>query len=225
MYLHLITLFAFQLNVTIIAMGIGLPAQVSQPTLSIWSSLNFSLPFFTLSLSLNIILTLMIVLHLLIQRRCIVEALGSKYAQRYISMVAIVVESAAISPITSITFLGLYISNNSVQNVYFQILPQVEVSSLFFACIKYWGELVLFDSSLALYSSYIVLTKVHGLPKTSTLPRSVATPRFTPNNPSIVTHLDMMFDGPSGPISSHAFPGYPTRISAHVDTETPSSPV
>ena len=113
-------------------MGIGLLVQVSRPTLSIWSSLNFSLPFFTLSLSHNIIITFMIALRLLVKRRHIVKALGYKHAQQYISIVAIVVESAAIFSITSITFLGLYLSNNSVQNVYFQILPQVEVSDLYY---------------------------------------------------------------------------------------------
>ena len=109
-------------------MSICLLVQISQPSLSLWSSLNFSLPYFTLSLSLNIIVAIFITLRLLSQRRKIVNILGKQHAQQYVSIAAMIIESAALYSVFSVTFLGLYGANHPVQNVFLQILPQIEVS-------------------------------------------------------------------------------------------------
>lgn len=207
------------LMINLIAMGIGLLIQVSRPTLSIWSSLNFSLPFFTLSLSHNIIITLLIALRLLIQRKHIADVLGYKHAQQYISIVAIVVESAAIFSITSITFLGLYLSNNSVQNVYFQILPQVEVSDLF-PCPILFAETYFLQFLGPLLLIYRVAEgRAWSSETTAALSRSEATPRFAPNHTSINTHSDVMFDDLEGQTSSYEFPGYPIHVATNADRE------
>ena len=109
-------------------MSICLLVQISQPSLSLWSSLNFSLPFFSLSLSLNIIVAIMIVTRLLLERRKIISALGRQHARQYVGIAMMIIESAALYSIFSITFLGLYGANHPVQNVFLQILPQFEVS-------------------------------------------------------------------------------------------------
>ena len=108
-------------------MSICLLVQISQPSLSLWSSLNFSLPYFTLSLSLNVIVSIFITLRLLSQRRKVVNILGRQHAQQYVSIAAMIVESAALYSVFSITFLVLYAINHPVQNIFLQILPQIEV--------------------------------------------------------------------------------------------------
>ena len=108
-------------------MSICLLVQISQPNLSLWSSLNFSVPYFSLSLSLNVIVAILIVTRLLLERRKIVAALGKQHAKQYVSIAAMIIESAALYSVFSLTFLGLYGANHPVQNIFLQVLPQIEV--------------------------------------------------------------------------------------------------
>ena len=147
-------------------MSICLLVQISQPSLSLWSSLNFSVPYFSLSLSLNVIVAVMIVTRLLLERRKIVSALGRQHAQQYVSIAAMIIESAALYSIFSLTFLGLYGANHPVQNIFLQILPQIEVSypsPVFLFGLLTFNISYPFSSSSPLYSSSTASPKdAHG---------------------------------------------------------------
>ncbi|TFK40274.1 hypothetical protein BDQ12DRAFT_734277 [Crucibulum laeve] len=108
-------------------MGILFLIQVS--ALSPWdaTTVNFTLPYFLLSLILNIISTIAIVTRLLYYRRRTSKALGTAYGAQYTSIAAMVVESAALYSISSILFLVPFILNHPIQNTFLQMLSPVQV--------------------------------------------------------------------------------------------------
>ncbi|KAI0684496.1 hypothetical protein BC835DRAFT_1293101 [Cytidiella melzeri] len=90
-------------------------------------SINWTIPFFALSLSLNIILTIAIVLRLLAFRRHAVSALGISHGSQYTGIAAMVVESAAIFSVFSLLFLVPFALNHPLNEVFFQPLSGVQI--------------------------------------------------------------------------------------------------
>lgn len=90
-------------------------------------SINWTIPFFSLSLSLNIIITIAIVLRLLLFRRQIVLLLGKDHGTQYTSIAAMIVESAAIFSTFSLLFLVPFALNHPLNEVFFQALSGVQV--------------------------------------------------------------------------------------------------
>ncbi|EPQ58308.1 hypothetical protein GLOTRDRAFT_72606, partial [Gloeophyllum trabeum ATCC 11539] len=111
------------------AMGTILLTQVSRPGLSLWStsSINFALTYFSISLSLNILVTLFILVRLLLHRREMCKSLGEAYGKYYVAIAAILVESAALYAACSILFLVPYVLNHPLQFIFMQILSQVQI--------------------------------------------------------------------------------------------------
>ena len=101
--------------------------QVSTTNPYVTNGINFTLPYLSLSLALNIILTIAIVLRLLTFRYRIVSALGPKYGTQYTSIAAMIIESAALYSAVSITFLVLFGIGNPVSQVFIQSLNQFQV--------------------------------------------------------------------------------------------------
>lgn len=98
-----------------------------------WSSagaINWTIPFFSLSLSLNILLTIAIVLRLLLFRRHIVSVLGQGHGRQYTSVAAMIVESASIFSVFSLLFLVPFALNNPLNGLFFSPLGGVQVSPL-----------------------------------------------------------------------------------------------
>lgn len=91
------------------------------------SGVNYTIPFYTLSLALNIIMTIAIVARLLLFRHRIASALGSGHGSQYTSIVAMIVESAAIYSSFSIVFLVLFAIDNPVSSVFIIPLGEVQV--------------------------------------------------------------------------------------------------
>ena len=112
-------------------MGIGFLIQVSTTNPYVTNGVNFTLPYLSLSLALNIVCTMAIVLRLLAFRYRTVAALGPKYGTQYTSIAAMIIESAAIYSAVSITFLVLFGINNSASQVFIQSLSQFQVRFAF----------------------------------------------------------------------------------------------
>lgn len=93
------------------------------------ASINWTIPFFSLSLSLNIILTIAITSRLLFYRQNIVSVMGTSHGSQYASIAAMIVESAAIFSTFSLLFLVPFAMNNPLNEVFFQALSGVQVSS------------------------------------------------------------------------------------------------
>ena len=124
-------------NVFDTAMGIVFTYyQISEPTTVLRSSVpqNFDYPFFAISPSLNILLTIMIVTRLVLHRRSIRNARGSSAGTTtglYKAIVTILVESCALYAASFILFLGPWGSQSSVANIFFPVLAQAQVRAIF----------------------------------------------------------------------------------------------
>ncbi|TFK55089.1 hypothetical protein OE88DRAFT_1642333 [Heliocybe sulcata] len=111
------------------AMGTLLLTQVSQPGLSIWSdsSVNFALAYFSISLTLNILTTVLILARLMYHRLEVTRSLGHAYGTYYTSVAAMLVESASLYAACSLLFLVPYVLNHPLQNIFMQVLSQVQI--------------------------------------------------------------------------------------------------
>jgi hypothetical protein len=93
------------------------------------TNINYTVPYLSLSLALNIIITLVIVLRLLTYRHRISKVLGSNYGTQYTSIAAMIVESAALYSAFSVVFLTLFLLNNPISATFLQSFTQVQVST------------------------------------------------------------------------------------------------
>ena len=122
---------ALRANVIGIAMGIVLIYQTSQPNSSIWNSvaINFGLPYFSISISLNILLTLMIVTRLVLHNREIRTAVGapSGLTGLYKAIITVLVESSALYAVNSLLFVGPWGAKNHAGDIFLAILAETQV--------------------------------------------------------------------------------------------------
>lgn len=112
-------------------MGIILLFQLTQPNANLWSTtaVNFAIPYWSISASLNILVTSMIVLRLLAIRSRTRAALSRYHARTYTSVAAMLVESAALYSITALLFIITYARNSNIQNLVLPPLGQVQAIS------------------------------------------------------------------------------------------------
>lgn len=111
-----------------IAFGILFLKQVGTPAQSPWlaSGINFTIPYYAMSLALNILVTLLIVLRLLYHRHRITQAIGSGHGSQYTSLVAIIIESAAIYSSFALAFLVPFGLNSPVAQLFLQALSLIQ---------------------------------------------------------------------------------------------------
>lgn len=110
-------------------MGVCWLIQISAPSSSPWASntINFTAPYFWLSLALNISMTLAIVCRLFLFRWRISRTLGPGYGQQYTSIAAMLIESAFLYSSFSLAFLIPFALNNAIQNTFVQMVGEVQV--------------------------------------------------------------------------------------------------
>lgn len=81
-----------------------------------------------MSLSLNILLTLMIVGRIWAYQREGKATFGRDFGARYTSISTMFIESAAMYSIVSILFLGTYATGEPTNQIWFGISPSIQVS-------------------------------------------------------------------------------------------------
>lgn len=122
-------------NVADTAMGIMFIYQTSQPNSSIWSSvaIDFGLPYFSISLSLNILLTLVIVSRLILHNRNIRKAMGAPPGASglYKTIITVLVESSALYAVNSLLFVAPWGANSHVADIFLPILAETQVRVIF----------------------------------------------------------------------------------------------
>jgi len=108
-----------------VVMGIMLVYQTSRPDSKIWTSLavNYGLGYFSISLSLNILLTLMIVTRLILHTRNIMGA----PARVYRAIITMLIESSALYAVNSLLFVGPWGAGNHAADIFLPILAQTQV--------------------------------------------------------------------------------------------------
>lgn len=105
--------------------------QTSQPDSNSWSSvaLNFNYPFFTISLSLNVLLTLMIVTRLVLHIRDTrndteIQAGGLRWC------LIVLIESCALYAVTFILFIVPWGAKSRIADIFFPILAEAQVRTV-----------------------------------------------------------------------------------------------
>jgi len=114
-----------------VAMGILFIYQTSQPDKSIWSSvaISFGIPYFSISLSLNMILTLLIVTRLVLHNRNVRTAMGAPpgFGGLYKAIVTMLVESSALYAVSSLLFVAPWGAGSHVADIFLPILAETQV--------------------------------------------------------------------------------------------------
>ncbi|KAG6911289.1 hypothetical protein DXG01_002128 [Tephrocybe rancida] len=102
------------------AMGTLWTLQSSQPGLSMYSALPqaFGTAYYITSLSVNILLTILITVRLLLYRRKVLSTLPSEHGAHYVSLVTIMVESAALYSLLAFIFVVTYAINNPLNQIF-----------------------------------------------------------------------------------------------------------
>ena len=119
-------------NVTGAVMGILVTYhQAAEPLDNI---IDFGTPLFAISLSLNILLTSMIVVRLVRHMRDIQGAIGPlvKPNRLYGVIITILVESCALYVVSFVLFIGPWGAGDGTQLIFFPILAQVQVRNILF---------------------------------------------------------------------------------------------
>jgi hypothetical protein len=111
----------------VLVTGIIYLVRVSQPSSSPWAITTFTLVYVTISFSVNVLLTLMIVIRLYLLRRRTTKVLGPRHAVHYISIIAILVESAALMDIMLLFFIIPFALGNPLANIPLSSMVQIQV--------------------------------------------------------------------------------------------------
>ncbi|RDX57160.1 hypothetical protein OH76DRAFT_19488 [Lentinus brumalis] len=109
------------------AMSILTLYQASRPTASLWThtTVQFSLPYFSISIALNILLTLLLVGRLFYMSERAKRAIGREHAATYSSIASMLIESAVPYAVTGLIFIITYARNSNVQNLVLPVLSQI----------------------------------------------------------------------------------------------------
>lgn len=102
--------------------------------INLWAnspSLAPGIAYMALSLSINTILTLLIIIRLLQLRRVLFRTIGSSYSQTYTSLVALLVESAALYTIVALMTVITCGVGSPIQYVLLPMLGQLQVVCTF----------------------------------------------------------------------------------------------
>ena len=92
---------------------------------------RFGAPYYSISIALNILLTLMITARLTMHRRDIQNAMGAAACGSYTATITVIVESCALNAVITILYLGTWAAKSLVQYIFLQLLVQTQVRAVF----------------------------------------------------------------------------------------------
>jgi uncharacterized membrane protein len=116
-------------DTSMLALGTIWCLQSSQPGLSLYSKIPiaFGTSYYVTSLSVNVVVTILIVVRLALHRRSILENLPPEHAKHYLSVAAIVVESASLYSVFALAFIISYALNNPINQIFLTISSTCQV--------------------------------------------------------------------------------------------------
>ncbi|KAJ7191612.1 hypothetical protein GGX14DRAFT_578777 [Mycena pura] len=118
-YNYWLSLFPGLMYLGSIVTSIILLVAITQSSEAFWStrSMEFAIAYWSLSISLNIILALAIAGRIWFVRRRIHKLLGPQHSSSYVSIAAMVIESAALNALWDLVFIICYARNTPFQNI------------------------------------------------------------------------------------------------------------
>lgn len=119
----------YLLTIMCLALSILALFESAKPGANLWvsSAVNILIPYWSLGIANNMFMTLLIVYRMLSMRFALIKVLGADSLKIYVSISAMLIESAALYSVTGIVFIILYAKNSAVQNPILAILDQVVV--------------------------------------------------------------------------------------------------
>ncbi|KAI0646408.1 hypothetical protein C8Q79DRAFT_667831 [Trametes meyenii] len=113
----------------LVGVGIAFLRDIGRLDFTLWTNARTapSLAYLSLSFSVNVVLTLMIVLRLLVARREIKDTLGSRHASIYTSVMAMVIESASLYTVVVLLSIVACAARSPLQNAVLPMLGQLQV--------------------------------------------------------------------------------------------------
>jgi len=107
-----------------IAMGVLIMIQSFKN--AVFTDIIFQLAYLSISVSTNIIYTLLVAGRLLVVRRQMTKALGTEHSKIYTSVASMVVESAALYSIVGVIYIVTFIMHSNVENLVFLSINHVQ---------------------------------------------------------------------------------------------------
>lgn len=145
----LVIAFPFLMYLATVGMGIWFMYQTAHPT-SIYShavGANIGVPYFSISISLNILLTILVIVRLVMRRGNIRNAMGG--GGLYNAIVTILTESSALYAVSSILFIAPWGASSWVAVIFLPILVQVQVISPFLITLRVANQTALTSATIA----------------------------------------------------------------------------
>ncbi|KAF5367615.1 hypothetical protein D9757_010656 [Collybiopsis confluens] len=150
--------------------GIMYLIQVSTTSPFLSSAANFTIIDSSVSLGLNLILTIMIVGRLFIYRHRVARNFGKSVSQdTYTGIISMLVESAALYAAFSLFFIIPFALNSSIENIAFQALSMVQIIAPFLIILRV-SQGKAWSSSTA---RQLTLVKESGAPPSSYRPSHI----------------------------------------------------
>ena len=84
--------------------------------------------YYAISLSINIMLTIIITIRLLQYRRTVMASMPEEHARHYLSLATVLVESAALYSVFALLFLITYAANNPTNQAWLGVAQAAQVS-------------------------------------------------------------------------------------------------
>jgi hypothetical protein len=114
-------------------MGIAFAIETASPQGLFGSTTaSFAIPYFAITLSLNVLLTVMIAGRIWYYQKSVEAAVGSDYAVHYTTVTTMFVESAAIYTVVSLLLVVTFSVGNPINQIWLGIAPSVQVTECTF---------------------------------------------------------------------------------------------
>lgn len=111
-------------------------AQPASNSLDI-TTLNFSIPYASLSMSLNVLLSISLAWRILSLRQKLPSDLNDEVKRLYTSPEAVIAESALVYGMVSLVFMVLYGMGNIAANLFSSLIVQLEVRARYLHSVLY----------------------------------------------------------------------------------------
>ncbi|TDL25367.1 hypothetical protein BD410DRAFT_717805 [Rickenella mellea] len=101
--------------------------QSARPGANLWTHTTtiFAIPYWSLSLSVNLLVTLMIVLRIILWRNKVKKTLGPEHSRTYTSVAAMLIESAAPYSVVGLIYIICYARTSNFQHLVLPVLAQI----------------------------------------------------------------------------------------------------
>ena len=95
-----------------------------------WGDVRLILPHLSVSVLLNVLLTLMIVIRLVLHDRDVRAAIGSPtgMSRLYKTIVTMLIESCALYAVISLLLIGLWAAGNAASGIFLPLISVIQVS-------------------------------------------------------------------------------------------------